>query len=296
MSVLYNTHYQTHTFFMPIHLIEILKYLFFSLIIILVGGSQLCAQNKSKDEVNFSVGSSLRVKDADPTDSIFFSLEDALKTPDRVSELSLEGRMLKHFPIEILSFKNLQRLNISYNRINSLPINLFDKCNKLHVLQYAGNELQTPPAIVFHPSLTVLDLSDNLLTEFPMAIRSCKKLQELDLHGNAISTYPISADKLPSLKSLILSGNPLNELGAWVLNQSALKILFIDNTKIVKLPAELCLMSSLRFLNIEENMGIDLPSCMCSMNKLKVVMVTGTGLSEAKLNALHKCLPDLQIR
>jgi Leucine-rich repeat (LRR) protein len=259
-----------------------------------IGYSQGICQNN--DEVNFQVGTGTSIKDPNPYDSIFFSVAEASKVPLRVSELSLEGRKLDHFPLEVLTFKNLHTLNISYNRIDSIPTNLFDKCRKLRVLQYAGNELEELPAVLFHPALKVLDVSENNLTVIPDAVSKCTQLEELDLHANQLTTYPSSSFVLTALQSLILSGNPLTTVGKWVLNQPALKILFIDNTKIESLPDGMCNMNALRFLTLEEDSITAVPACFCELKKLKVLMVSGSALPDTQLQKLHTCLPELQIR
>jgi len=270
------------------------NFLYFTGLLLLCWCQGFCQQKN--DEVNFQVASGSGVKDPNLHDSIFFSLEEALKAPLRVSELSLEGKNLKRFPASILTFKNIHTLNISYNRIDSIPTNLFDKCRKLRMVQYAGNELKEVPAVLFHPALKVLDVSENNLTAIPDGVSKCTQLEELDLHSNRITAYPSSSFVLKSLKSLILSGNPLTSLGSWVLNQPTLKILFIDNTPIEDLPENMCQMNALRFLNIEENAIKELPPCFCELKKLKVMMVSGSALSEAKLMEVNRCLPDLQIR
>jgi Leucine-rich repeat (LRR) protein len=255
----------------------------------------LC-QAQQSDEVNFQVGNGAGIKDPNLYDSIFFSLEEAMKAPLRVSELSLEGKKLKQFPAAVLTFKNLHTLNISYNHIDSIPAGLFDKCRKLHTLQYAGNGLNKLPVTIFHPALKVLDVSENNLTFIPDAVSKCSQLEELDLHTNQLSAYPSSSFVLKNLKSLILSGNPLTTVGPWVMNQPALKILFIDNTKMESLPEGICKMTALRFLTIEEDNIKELPACFCELKKLKVLMVSGSALPDEKLKSLHDCLPELQIR
>ncbi|MDB5273855.1 MAG: Adenylate cyclase [Chitinophagaceae bacterium] len=262
----------------------------------LLFASTICSHAQTKDEVNFKVGNGTSSKDTNVYDSLFFSLEEAVKFPLRVSELSLEGKGLKRFPDAILKFKNLRVLNISNNHIDSIPFSLFHQCRKLNVLQYAGNELNAIPAVLFQASLKVLDLSENNLTTIPDDIGTCRQLEELDLHANHLTTYPSSSVLLKSLKSLILSGNPLTSLSTWIINQPQLKILFIDNTAIEGTYELLCKADALRFLNIEENNMKELPSCFCEMKGLKVILVSGNALPEEKWEELHNCLPDLQIR
>lgn len=270
------------------------KFLYFVALFLLCWCQGFCQQQN--DEVNFQVGSGASIKDPNLQDSIFFSLEDALKTPLRVGELSLEGKGLKSFPNAILTFKNIRSLNISYNRIDSIPVNLFDKCRKLRVIHYAGNDLEELSPVLFHPLLKVLNVSENNLTIIPDGVSKCKQLEELDLHANQLKTCPSSSFVLTSLQSLILSGNPLTALNTWIMNQPQLKILFIDNTNIENLPEGICKINALRFLNIEENKIKELPSCFCEMKKLKIIMVSGSVLSDARLAELNRCLPELQIR
>ena len=270
------------------------NFLYFTGLFFLCWCQGLCQQKN--DEVNFQVGSGAQLKDPNLSDSIFFSLEEALKVPLRVSELSLEGKKLLKFPAAILTFKNLHTLNISYNRIDSIPASLFERCRKLHTLQYAGNGLTKLPVTIFHPALKVLDVSENNLTVIPDGVSKCSQLEELDLHSNLLTAYPSSSFVLKALKSLILSGNPVTTIGPWVMNQPALKILFIDNTKIDNLPEGICNMNALRFLTIEEDNIKELPSCFCEVKKLKVLMVSGSALPNERLKSLQDCLPELQIR
>lgn len=266
------------------------------LIVFIMLCAALCAYAQQSDEVNFQVGNGTEVKDPNLSDSIFFSLEEALKAPLRVSELSLEGKKLVRFPASILTFKNLHTLNISYNRIDSIPASLFERCRKLHTLQYAGNGLAKLPITIFHPGLKVLDVSENNLTVIPDGVSKCSQLEELDLHSNLLTAYPSSSFVLKVLKSLILSGNPITTIGPWVMNQPTLKILFIDNTKIESLPEGICKMNALRFLTIEEDSIKELPACFCELKKMKVLMVSGSAIPDGKLKELHDCLPELQIR
>jgi leucine-rich repeat protein SHOC2 len=269
------------------------KFLYFIIPFVFCWYQGFCQNN---DEVNFRVDNETGIKDTDIYDSIFFSLEDAVKAPLRVSELSLEGKGLKSFPMVVLSFKNIHTLNISYNHIDSIPANLFDKCRKLRVLQYAGNDLNELSSVLFHPSLRVLDVAENNLTVIPDGISQCRQLEELDVHANQLTACPPSSVVLESLKSLILSGNPLDVMDPWILNQPQLKILFIDHTKIESLPESLCKVSTLRFLNIEEDNIKELPLCFCEMKKIKVILLSGSALSEDKLKELNLCLPELEIR
>jgi Leucine-rich repeat (LRR) protein len=280
---------------MPFLLCKLIKwkFLFIMVVLLLLGVHGFSQQN---DELNFKVSDGSIGYDTDPSDSIFFSIKEASKHPSRVMELILEGQGLREFPMAILMFKNLRILNISQNRIDSIPIHLFDHCKKISVLQYAGNALSAIPSVLFQSRLKVLDLSENNITHLPDGIAACHQLEELDLHANAITYFPSSSVLLKSLKSLILSGNPIKSMNAWIVNQPKLKILFIDNTFIDQLTDDMCTMKALRFLNMEENSINSFPACFCQLHELKVIMVLGTALSKERMQELNNCLPALHIR
>ncbi len=52
---------------------------------------------------------------------VYDNLEEALKNPNSIYRLSLKGKKLKKFPMEIIQFKYLQELDISHNKLDSLP-------------------------------------------------------------------------------------------------------------------------------------------------------------------------------
>ncbi|MCS7072994.1 MAG: leucine-rich repeat domain-containing protein, partial [Bacteroidia bacterium] len=78
---------------------------------------------------------------------IFYSLEDALRNPDKVTRLDLSNQGLSYFPEEICRLLNLQSLILSGNQIKEIPESI-------------GNLKQ----------LKQLKLNENLLQELPESI------------------------------------------------------------------------------------------------------------------------------
>ena len=95
------------------------------------------------------------------------SMEEALKNPDDVRILFLNGQELTEVPPEIAQFKNLYQLCISHNEITELPLFLFDLIE-----------------------LTDLDVSHNKITEIPEEIGNLKELFEFYADHNLLKAVP----------------------------------------------------------------------------------------------------------
>lgn len=91
-------------------------------------------------------------------------------------------------------------------------------------------------------SLELLDLSSNMLTEFPICVKECSNLKILRLIFNKIKTIPIEfykSDKMGSLKELNLDSNPLVELNPAIKQLKDLRILGISYTKVQEIPPQI---------------------------------------------------------
>lgn len=91
----------------------------------------------------------------------YWSLQDALKEPEKVISLNLSLQQLKALPPEIEKFINLECLDVSYNELTDFPKEI-TKLNKLRYLKMAGlTNLNYIPRILKQiPSLKVIDISD----------------------------------------------------------------------------------------------------------------------------------------
>jgi len=58
---------------------------------------------------------------ASETEITFYSLADALKTPEQVVRLDLHYKSLNEIPKEIFSFANLKELVLLNNKITEIP-------------------------------------------------------------------------------------------------------------------------------------------------------------------------------
>lgn len=121
----------------------------------------------------------------------FITLEEAVKTPDKVYKLDLSNQKLKQFPIEALAFKNLQLLNLSNNKIKTLP----PEIKALKCLQeinlYKNHIKALPPEIGDLYNLKRLLLANNQLYMFPIQMRGLQKLEYLDLTRTSVTFHEI---------------------------------------------------------------------------------------------------------
>ncbi|KAH8310229.1 hypothetical protein KR044_000125, partial [Drosophila immigrans] len=112
----------------------------------------------------------------------------------------------------LASIPNLQRLDLSYNGLLTLPNDLFPTLHSLHILDISGNEFSVVPAVIrqLDKSLQQLNLAYN-----PLAKIEAQSFRQLDaLRRLNISNLPmlriieLGALKLPGLEQLDCARNP----------------------------------------------------------------------------------------
>jgi len=131
---------------------------------------------------------------------VYDNLNEALQHTNSVYRLSLKGKKLKTFPMEILKLKNLQELDISKNKLDSLPEQIGVLTN-LQVLDVSGNKLEyLPDSIGELKNLKKLVASKNNLISVPHRIGDLKNLEILDLWQNDLSVFPDEMKNLTKLK------------------------------------------------------------------------------------------------
>ncbi|KFW66546.1 Slit 1 protein, partial [Pygoscelis adeliae] len=109
--------------------------------------------------------------------------------PKNVTELYLDGNQFTQVPGHLSTFKYLQLVDLSNNKISSLSNSSFTNMSQLTTLILSYNSLQCIP---------------------PLAFEGLRSLRLLSLHGNDISSLPegIFAD-VTALSHLAIGANPL---------------------------------------------------------------------------------------
>ncbi|XP_008409082.1 leucine-rich repeat serine/threonine-protein kinase 2 [Poecilia reticulata] len=184
--------------------------------------------------------------------------------------------------------ENNESINRRYVRRNSKPVlgsgensaALFKEKERIRLLDLSGNELDSlscflDDALVQQQLWHVhrLDLSSNVLLEFPSAIcQSLKSLTRLDLQGNQLRSLPDDLLALPSLSTLNVSRNCIGPM------------LTFD-------PAVTC--HSLIQINLSFNKITTFPYELGrTMGKLEELFMDGNGLTEL-CSALY--LPEVKL-
>jgi Leucine-rich repeat (LRR) protein len=151
----------------------------------------------------------------------------ALQSLASLKTLDIEGIKIKEWEW-LSSLNKLEILNINNNELQTLPESLFS-LKKLNRLEAKQNKIVVVSGkLIELVSLCYLDLSNNLINDFPYFL-STSQLQSLLLRSNKISFFDRDVS-FPTLRELNLSRNLLTELQ--FKNPLDLRILDISYNKI----------------------------------------------------------------
>ncbi|KAI1281685.1 RAM signaling pathway protein [Xylaria sp. FL0933] len=131
--------------------------------------------------------------------------------------IDLSRMNIKYLPDEVVDvIKNeLERLALSHNKLTSFPAR-FSECT----------------------SLRYLNVRNNRIEEFPLALCDLKSLEILDLGRNKIRILPTEMARLTSLKVLSVQDNLIEELPLCLADMVSLQKLKLDGNNITFPPPE----------------------------------------------------------
>jgi Leucine-rich repeat (LRR) protein len=136
-------------------------------------------------------------------DVVFTDLATAAKNPELVYHLDLKKQRLAEVPIELKAFTNLRILDLSKNKIQSLPEWLAElPLVELHLTK--NNFAKFPMVLCSMPTLVVLKLDRNPVAALPPEISALRALVTLDLWDTQIEELPATMAQLTNLKYLDL--------------------------------------------------------------------------------------------
>jgi Leucine-rich repeat (LRR) protein len=163
----------------------------------------------------------------------------------RLEKLSLFGNHLADFPEELLTFKQLQYLDLGNNLLSQLPSTI-QQLQSLEKLNLTKNRLETlPEEFKTLTALQALYLGNNAFSQVPEILFSLHNLRELSLDGNNLQTLPDAIDQLSNLRSLTLARNNLRTLPATLARLQHLQKLDLHANQLDALPDEIAPMSRL---------------------------------------------------
>jgi leucine-rich repeat protein SHOC2 len=129
----------------------------------------------------------------------YYSIESAMKEPDKVYRLQLTKKKYKVLPEEIRQFKNLNALDIGKNKLKELPEWLGELVfmQEFHAPQ---NKFGTMPDVVCKwPHLKRLDMHQNEITGLLPCMGELTEVISLDLWSNDLEDFP---DELKGMEAL----------------------------------------------------------------------------------------------
>ena len=165
----------------------------------------------------------------------FRSLKEALafSKPDSVFVLDLSNQDLGIFPLDILNFRNLQRLSLRNDHLRAIP----DEIN-------------------FLKNLKVLDLGGNDFSVLPKRFSSLGMLEEFFLDNNSHLSLEENIEiisKLPNLKSLHLENNHLQKVPSNFKKLKKIERLYLFDNDFKYGPKEILGLKNLKNIDFRKN-------------------------------------------
>ncbi len=205
----------------------------------------------------------------------YLNINDALSDPLDVYMLHLDDSTQKIKTDDLVTFRNIQRLEIN----SKVDIDTFpNKLSGLSKLQW-------------------IIITDNNIKLITPQIHYLRYIEILDLSNNKIEELPLSLCYYQGpLGSLRLSGNKIKEVPRGIENLKDLYHLDLDNNCISNLPLEIGELYNLTSLGLANNQLVELPWTVKKLYKnLEVIDISGNNISDEHIKWLEKHLPYTKI-
>ncbi|CAD5205815.1 unnamed protein product [Bursaphelenchus okinawaensis] len=224
------------------------------------------------------------------------------RSVDTLKTLVLSGNELNSLEIGAFgNYSRLQMLDLSNNHLKSLPEGVFEGLSELVDLKIVNNSIYHIDVEVFKPlaeKLQYLDMSDNKLSELPMAVGRLKSVRHLYFDSNLIrKTYKFVLNKMAHLAKLSLAHNQLNSIENYVFSDcSKLNELNLKNNKIDLLNLDSFNKNPmLRTLDLSQNELTELRGSVKSLKSLRNLNLNSNLFSLLDWNELPENLVQLQV-
>ncbi|KAG7384611.1 PH domain leucine-rich repeat-containing protein phosphatase 2 [Phytophthora pseudosyringae] len=173
-------------------------------------------------------------------------------------ELNVSNNQLTKLPSALLRWKNLRRLLLQVNHLESLPA-LDALCN-LEVLQLQQNELKSLPSMKNLVHLVKLDANSNCIAGLPAEVAHMTALAHVNLRRNEFKEIPPQLARCQAMEILDLGANPINSpIPPGFAELSKLRTLLLDGCNITLLPIELIGLSSVCRVHLGACLQMDDP-------------------------------------
>ncbi|XP_044309781.1 volume-regulated anion channel subunit LRRC8E-like isoform X2 [Varanus komodoensis] len=170
--------------------------------------------NCNLERIPHAVFSLVNLQELDLRDNQLNTIEEVISFQHcrKLVCLKLWYNHIASIPEHIRKLKSLEQLDLSHNRIEALPSQLF-LCTKLTYLDLSHNNIQVvPPGMGVLQNLQYFAISHNSIEALPNEIFFCKKLRILKAGNNKLRRLSDRVSWLPLLSRLELKGNQLEAL------------------------------------------------------------------------------------
>nr|XP_043633969.1 leucine-rich repeat-containing protein 40 [Erigeron canadensis] len=184
--------------------------------------------------------------------------------PNGVTSLTFTHRSISDVSC-LVEFKNLERLDLSFNNLFSLEG--LKPCVNLKWLSVKQNKLQSLKGIEGCVCLTVLNAGNNLLQSID-EVSNLVRLRALILNDNEI--YSIcKLDQMKELNTLVLSKNPIRKFGDCLGKVNSITKLSLSKCKIQCIDPSITSCKLLRELRLAHNEIRTLPNELIQNTKIQ---------------------------
>ncbi|XP_042191142.1 volume-regulated anion channel subunit LRRC8D-like isoform X1 [Callorhinchus milii] len=178
--------------------------------------TELELQNSELDRIPHAIFSLTNLQELDLKSNNIRTIEEVISFQHlkRLTCLKLWHNNIITIPSSISLVKNLEMLYLSQNKLESLPLALFN-LQKLRYLDVSHNGISTIPSeIMSLQNLQYFAITGNRVEVLPKHIFKCTKLRSLNMGQNCITSISEKIGQLVQLTQLELKGNCLDRLPA----------------------------------------------------------------------------------
>ncbi len=212
---------------------------------------------------------------------------------------------IRSVPARVLQLKKLRWLVLFGNPLEeiadvpglALDFAAYQKFKKplspahLAGIRVRGDDMQFLESLQHCPALTLLDLSDNKLTQLPESVVKLQNLTSLYLANNQLTQLPESVVKLQNLTSLYLADNQLTQLPESLAKLQSLTSLNLGGNQLTQLPESVATLQNLTSLDLRGNQLTQLPESVATLQNLTELDLGGNQFTQlpesvAKLQSL----------
>ncbi|XP_058594024.1 leucine-rich repeat-containing protein 57 isoform X1 [Neofelis nebulosa] len=224
------------------------------------------------------------------------ALRAHVETAQKTGVFQLKDRGLTEFPSELQKLtSNLRTIDLSNNKIESLPPMIIGKFTLLKSLSLNNNKLTVlPDELCNLKKLEMLSLNNNHLRELPSTFGQLSALKTLSLSGNQLRALPPQLCSLRHLDVVDLSKNQIRSIPDTVGELQVIE-LNLNQNQISQISVKISCCPRLKVLRLEENcLELSmLPQSILSDSQICLLAVEGNLFEIKKLRELEGYDKDL---